>query len=252
MKTLIYGIFDWDDNILHMPTLIKAYDTILRKIVWLTTEQYAKIRNTNHQYTFEENSFDLFYDYIPSNFETDIHRALVLKTFGPSFDKFVKMVRDGKIVAIVTARGHGSETLKNGCKFLIYQVFQNDDFKTWRNNLRKYRTAFNLTNDVSDVELENEYWNNCYFVGLGSRKDEIGKKIRKVEDEKKNAISKFVKKIYDQNKKKFSIKIGFSDDDTSNLEKIHELFVSLLNIYPEINFRLYDTSNRALKKIKVK
>lgn len=250
MIDLYYGIFDWDDNILHMPTLIKAYDTSLNKFVWLTTEQYANVRNTNHPYTFEENSFDLFYDYIPTNFTTDIERALVLKTYGPSFGMFVDLVKKGHIIAIVTARGHESETLKNGCIYLINKIFNENDKKIWHDNLRKFEKMFTIYSNLSDVELEEDYWNKCFFVGLGAKKDQIGKIIRKVEDQKKEAIIKFVERVSIPHLfEKTNISIGFSDDDRANLQKIHDLFIELNNIYPMINFRVYDTSDRGLKKI---
>lgn len=251
MKELVYGLCDWDDNILHMPTLIKAYDTLLEKHVWLTTEQYATIRNTSHNLTFDSNSFDLFYDYIENNFIIDIERALALETYGPSFKKFIEMVRNGNIIAIITARGHSSATLKKGTIFLIKKIFTAADIEIWHNNLREFRILFNLP-AVDDENLEKEYWDQCYFVGLGGRKDQIGTAIRKVEDEKKKAIQEFIKVVYDKSAiidYKLPIKIGFSDDDKANLEKIHELFIALLNIYPTVKFRLYDTSNRGLKKI---
>lgn len=249
MRELIYGIFDWDDNILHMPTLIKAFDKIENKYVWLTTEQYAKVRNTDHSFEFDTNSFDLFYDYIEHNFITDIERALSLETLGPSYNRLIELVKEGRIIAIVTARGHEAETLKQGCIYLIKKAFNKEDVEIWHQNLREYRKLFNLP-DVNDEQLEFDYWNECYFVGLGVKKNDIGKIIRKVEDQKKNEIVAFVDNVA----KRFSnmnlpISIGFSDDDVSNLQKIHELFISLYNIYPSIKFRLYDTSNRGLKKI---
>lgn len=249
MKNMIYGIYDWDDNILHMPTLIKAYDNDVKKFTWLTTEQYAKIRKTDHHLTFDSNAFDLFYDYIPSNFVTDIERALALETYGPSFKRFVKMIKAGQLIAIVTARGHEPETIRNGVKYLISRVFSTQDTIEWHRNLRKYRKMFDLS-DVDDIELEETYWSDCYFIGLGRKKDQIGEVIRQVEDQKKQAIKDFVDVIFKKNKGiNLPIKIGFSDDDVSNLQKVHELFTDLLNIYPMIKFRLYDTSDRQMKKI---
>ena len=257
MAYFYYGIFDWDDNVLHMPTMIKAYDNLKKRFVWLTTERYAEIRSESHNYSFDEDSFDLFYDYIPNNFVMDIQRALMLKTFGPSYEMFLQMVKDGDIIAIVTARGHTSETLKEGCKYLIDYVFTLQDRKIWHDNLRKlrkYRTGDESV--IFDYELEAEYWDMCFFTGLGAKKGEIGKLIRKVEDEKQKSITTFVKrvhddiekfvKLYDKNSK---ASIGFSDDDRANLGKIHDLFVELNNIYTVTKFRVYDTSDRGLKKI---
>jgi len=257
MAEFYYGIFDWDDNILHMPTMIKSYDTLKKRFVWLTTEQYAEMRRGAHQFSFDEDSFDLFYDYIPNNFEMDIKRALLLKTFGPSYDMFLQMVKDGDIVAIVTARGHAADTLMNGCIYLINHAFSVDDRIAWHENLRRLRKhRVESEGEIDDVDLECEYWNMCFFAGLGAKKGEIGKLIRNVEDEKRKTITTFVEGVHanvDAYFKKYNemprVSIGFSDDDKANLKKIHDLFIELNNIYTVTKFRVYDTSDRGLKKI---
>lgn len=251
-----YGIFDWDDNILHMPTLIKAYDLLKNHFTWLTTEHFAQIRNTEHSYRFDEDAFDLFFDYIPDNFQTDIRRALQMKTFGPSFEKFKEMVIAGNIIAIVTARGHHSNTISYGVQFLIDSVLSDAEKIEWYDNLNKYRIVMGLTRTDNVSLLKKEYWKSCYFIGVSNSSDEsddIFQTIRTVEDKKKKQIRAIVNSIISCSIFKIAlpISIGFSDDDNGNLKKVEELFKELLNIYPNVKFRLYDTSNHSMKKIVV-
>jgi hypothetical protein len=250
---LDYGIFDWDDNILHMPTLIKAYDLEKNHFIWLTTDHFAKIRNTAHCYSFDEDAFDLFFDYIPDNFQNDIRRAIQMKTFGPSFEKFKKMVVSGNIIAIVTARGHQYNTLKYGAQFLIDSVLTDAEKIEWYDNLNKYRILNGFTRSDNVNILKKEYWKMCYFHGVSSKNenDEIFQIIRTVEDKKKKQIEEIVHNIISHSifKPEIPIAIGFSDDDINNLNKVEELFKDLRNIYPNVKFRLYDTSNHSLKKI---
>lgn len=250
-----YGIFDWDDNILHMPTLIKAYDTINKHFTWLTTDHFAKIRNTEHSYRFDDDAFDLFFDYIPDNFQSDIRRALQMKTFGPSFEKFKDMVKAGNFISIVTARGHQRSTLSYGAQFLIDSVLTDSEKIEWYDNLNEYRILMGLSRTDNVNLLKKEYWKSCNFVGVSNNveneKDEIYQTIRTVEDKKKRQIESIVHSIISCAifKPELPISIGFSDDDVNNLKKVEELFINLRNIYPNVKFRLYDTSNHSMKKI---
>lgn len=255
IQKLICGIFDWDDNILHMPSLIRAYDK-QKKSVWLSSEQFAKIRNTEHEYEFVDDSFDMFGDTDPNNFSIDIERAMTFKTYGPSFYKFIEMVKHADIIAIVTARGHESETLKNGCKQLINSVFTEDDKTAWHANIIEMLKKLGMDPEVilktTNKSLFDIYWDFGFYFSVGAKKNEIYNALHKVEDLKQEKIKYIVRQFHDIcEDSDLSVSIGFSDDDKSNLMKINDLFKELINIYPDTKFRLYDTSDRNYKKIVV-
>ncbi len=75
------------------------------------------------------------------------------------------------------------------------------------------------------------------------------------EHAKKMAIEHFTKKIFNNVKKligsdykKFSV--GFSDDDVSNVNAAKNFIENELSVmYPEINFVIYDTSDRGKRKM---
>lgn len=249
---LVYGIFDWDDNILRMPTLIKAFDSKKKINIWMTTDQFAQIRNTTHHYLFDERSFHLFYDFDPNSFSIDISRALLLRTYGPSFEKFIAMIINGNVIAIVTARGHKPNTIKNGVIQIVKALLNEEEIKEWHDNLNEYRKLFNQEPLDNTDQLEEEYWNKCYFIGVGGDPDKMYQSIRSVEDQKSLEIRNIVNNINNWTvdlQHKYQISIGFSDDDTANLSKVHTLFKEISNIYPNFKFTLFDTSNQGLKKI---
>ena len=80
-------------------------------------------------------------------------------------------------------------------------------------------------------------------------KPEIGKKI---------ALSDYIEKIvtnakYLVDRKYKKLSIGFSDDDKENIESIKSLIQDeLIDLYPEINFVIYDTSEGNKNKLVVK
>ena len=79
--------FDWDDNIIKMPTTIK----MLKKIpdgwepIEIGTDEFATIRN-DENYKLDEGAFDHFID--DEDFLSDLENALENNSFAPSFAKF--------------------------------------------------------------------------------------------------------------------------------------------------------------------
>ena len=84
-------VFDWDDNILYMPTTIKM--DVSTSGGWepidVSTEDYSKVR-TDSNYRLRDNDPELaFKDFRSSeSFIRDIRRAVNNKRFAPSYDKF--------------------------------------------------------------------------------------------------------------------------------------------------------------------
>ena len=79
--------FDWDDNIINMPTTIK----MLKKInnewdkVNISTSEFAIVRDDKN-YKLDDGAFDNFIS--DESFLSDLENALENNSFAPSFDKF--------------------------------------------------------------------------------------------------------------------------------------------------------------------
>ena len=116
---LKYYIFDWDDNILDMPTRIhlerRGTDGVWRP-VGVTTSVFSLVRNDRENYRPPdgdwESSFREFRDFAEleeSTFLRDTRAALEPIRSGreqgaPSFFRFKKALVEGRLFAIATAR----------------------------------------------------------------------------------------------------------------------------------------------------
>ena len=122
-----YYIFDWDDNILHMPTKIhleERGDDGRWRPVEVSTSVFSIVR-TDSRYRLppggHAEAFREFSDVVDAEsgdvyFIRDTKAALRRirdgEKPGPSFETLRKTLREGRIFAIVTARGHAPETLR--------------------------------------------------------------------------------------------------------------------------------------------
>ena len=249
--------FDWDDNILFMPTKIKLlYND--NEIVYVSTEDFAELRQ-NPDYELLKDSFKDFQD--PIKFNEDIKSALRDKKYGPSFDKFKESLLYANPFAIITARSASPNTIKDGVRTFIGEVFTEDELEMMLDNIKRNYKEIALSQEdpmkIIDLYLDsNEYHpvSSDEFkkrFGLEALADspEIGKKI---------ALSDYIEKIvnnakYLVDKKYRRLSIGFSDDDKENIEAIKDLIKDdLLDLYPEINFVIYDTSEGNKNKLIIK
>ena len=83
-------IFDWDDNIMHMPTTIKMEHKVNGKWVLedFSTQDYATIRE-NKDYRYPKGVADPYLNFSNNpKFIIDLKLALNNGDFGPSFAKF--------------------------------------------------------------------------------------------------------------------------------------------------------------------
>ena len=123
-KNRIY-IFDWDDNILHMPTKInmeaKQSDGSWSRVE-MSTEEFAIHRDDTENYRWDLDGLNNFRDPIP--FINDTRLALQdEKNLGPSFEKFKECLMHAHPFAIITARGHAPSVIVSGIHELFNTVF---------------------------------------------------------------------------------------------------------------------------------
>lgn len=268
LETLKYYIFDWDDNLLLMETPLHFQHFENGK--WInkdiTPAEFAQIRKkypTNYMDNNEwkgdqKYSFIEFRDFGPRGnnaFIEDVKKSIEHKQFGPSWEVFLNVLKEGRLFAIVTTRGHEPSTIKSAVKYIIENILTPDEQNEMIDNIQKF-------NDMFSVKTEDpitQYLDECYFIGLNSQafQDEFQYKPfgPKLNQGKQDAINKFVNYVRDFSKRtKLPLKIGFSDDDINFSKAAKELFMRTEKSldFPE-NFYVFDTSNSKIKGgVKVK
>jgi len=232
-----YYAFDWDDNLMFMPTKIHLKDD-KGKSVGMSTEDFAEYRTDIGEKPFEYKghtivSFDEepFRDFRVSGdkqFITDVMSAPT----GPAWDDFVEAVNNGSIFAIVTARGHTPSILKEGVYRLIKQNKYGLDSNQLAKNLLKYRDLAD-EDKLSKDQLIRSYLDMCRFhpvsFGDGSATNPEQGKIDAMEEfvgYVKNLSHSLQQKAFMKNKisNYFTPFIGFSDDDVRNVETMKKHF----------------------------
>jgi hypothetical protein len=255
-------IFDWDDNILYMPTTIKMDKKEDGKWVPVDvpTDEYAHIR-TSPEYRLRDNSPGIaFSDFRESKpFIEDIKKAIHNDNFAPSADKFKEALINANPFGINTARGHKPEILRDGVRLFIDMVFTDEEKSEMVGNVKKIlNQTKELTPDQS-IDFYLDEMGEYYPVSS----EEFGERFgldttggaANPEHAKKVAIEHFVRKVFDNVKtlvnsdyKKLSV--GFSDDDVRNVKAVEQFIEEELNkMYPEFHFVVYDTSDKGKRKM---
>jgi hypothetical protein len=260
---LKYYAFDWDDNIVHMPTKIIVKDEDGDE-VGMSTDDFAEHRHHIGKEPFEykgkmivgfgENPFRNFRTEGDKDFLVDAMRA---KT-GPAFDDFREAINNGSIFSIITARGHNPSTLKEAVYNYIIEGFNGIDKEELIKNLKKYR-SFVGEDEMSDDELIKSYLelNKYHPVSFGDDKG-----AQNPEEAKVRAMEDFVsyikgmaavlnKRAYLKNDigNKFipaEPTIGFSDDDPRNIEVMQKHFKNK----PDNIVKTYSTAGGTKKEVK--
>ncbi|HMO52539.1 MAG TPA: hypothetical protein PKE26_15070 [Kiritimatiellia bacterium] len=264
---LKYYMFDWDDNILHMPTRIhlerktpdgwEPYD--------VSTAEFAKIRRDTENYRPKEGDWDKafvdFYDIGEKGedvFLEDAKSALAPVIAGdakgaPSFESFRQALIEGRLFAIITARSHSSRAIRKGVEYFIRHVLTEDERRQMIRNLRYYVARFDGHEaERSDDEIMENYLSLNRYHGVTSPEFErrMGRKSsgsESPEHAKQVAIKDFVQHVIALIRGggvRESISIGFSDDDQKNVQAVQEFInEELRKEFPGVKFVVYDTSD---------
>ena len=265
---LKYYAFDWDDNIMMMPTKIIVMSANEQEVP-MSTEEFAEHR---HQIGKEEFNFKgttiVGYSPQPYKFFTDNPKSnsrfivdAMTAPVGPSWNDFVECINGGSIFSIITARGHSPETLKEAVANLIKKNHMGIDSSSLARSLKLYRDIGNEPSKekkrytLSNEEL-NEYLNMCVFEPVTYGKGSAANP----EEEKKVAMRKFISYCKqmaqivgkegavfkdDMSNNEIIPIIGFSDDDPGNTESIGDM---VSKEYPDLPISVYLTKGN--EKIK--
>jgi len=247
--------FDWDDNILFMPTEIKMEkkDGLDWIPVNVSTEDFADLRNDS-DYRLTDHAFMDFAD--QQTFITDVRKAIEDKKFAPSFEKFKESLMYANPFSIITARGTPPSAIKEGVRLLIGMTFQPNEVKKM---LESIENTYPSTSDMSMEEKIDFYLSQNEYSPVTSpefkEKFGLASDADRPEEGKKIALRDYVNKVvvgaqkltdgeYDR------LSIGFSDDDRRNIEAIIDFIRKELSVeYPGVDFFIYDTSQGEKNKI---
>ncbi|MBQ6137506.1 MAG: hypothetical protein IJI73_09070 [Kiritimatiellae bacterium] len=277
-----YYIFDWDDNILHMPTKIRmehrGEDGVWRPVD-VSTSTFALVRADEEHYRAPPGGWaEAFRNFEDGpdrdNFIEDTIDALERIDHGekpsPSFNTFKKTLVEGRIFAIVTARGHAPETIERAVRLFIKYALSEEERETMMSNLRGYRQWLDGVGEGefgTDAEELDYYLGMCRYSAVtysGFKKrmadDPIYKEklatattAARPELAKEFAIRDFVEHVFHMLQRTGelgrSVAIGFSDDDKGNVKSVSNYIkAELSKRFEGIKFVVYDTSDRTLSK----
>lgn len=255
-------VFDWDDNILYMPTTIKMDKKEGDSWVPIdvSTEEFAHVR-TNPNYRLRNNDSNLaFKDFKESEpFIRDAKQAIHANKFAPSADKFKESLIYANPFGINTARGHKPEILRDGVRLFIDMVLTREEKSEMVNNIRKLLKQTEGLTDDQAIDFYLDEMGEYYPVSSDEFGQRFGLEVSggaaNPEHAKKVAIEDFVKKIFRNigtliNGEYTKMSVGFSDDDIRNVRSVEKFIEEELNkMYPEIHFVVYDTSDKGKRKM---
>ncbi len=281
-RDLKYYIFDWDDNILHMPTKIKLEhldDDGAWREVSVSTSTFSLVRRDTAHYRPPkgswENAFRNFEDapdttHFIEDTVTALERIEHGEKPGPSYQALKKALREGRLFAIVTARGHSPETLERAVRVFIKYALSEEERAEMLSNIRGYRQwlgGARAEDFGTDVEELDRYLAKCHYSAVTNKgffsrleKDPVYQEklllapsAAQPELAKEFAIRDFVEHVFHKLRQagvmNRSISIGFSDDDKGNVQAVSAYVRSeLAKRFDAIKFVVYDTSDRSLPK----
>lgn len=272
-SSLRYMSFDWDDNLLHMGTLIhmqkRSGDSWVDEDV--STSKFASIRNDKENWRLLNNSpqdaFSEFRDSGPRGkfaFIEDTKNSIKENKFAPSWPAFIDCLTKGCIFSIITARGHHPETLRKGVEYIINNVLDKDQKYLMYNNCLLHTYIFDKKdydripkNEViTDTPLIREYLKNCDFYGVSSPEflEEFKSKgdASNPEEAKKMALDKFIDKCskFGNSIGAKSVSVSFSDDDSKNISHVQKFFKEKsalsTNLSHNLKLNVFDTSDKTV------
>ncbi len=241
---LSYYSFDWDDNLIEMPTKIIFKDVKNGGVKEVDTHDFAEIRSKlpelGLEYLPNDASFTNFRDNDEAN-ENFIHDAVSAPT-AKAWPAFVRAINSASFFAIITARGHSPKTLRQGVRAVIEAEKEGISKQKLLDNIRAYYKVTNIKLPTEDDEmLISLYLSKCQFspVSHPSIAGTGGNAAGSPEQLKVSEFNKFKKKMQDissklrQRNKKLSLndkgfleseefEIGFSDDDIKNVKHMSQ------------------------------
>jgi hypothetical protein len=229
-----YYAFDWDDNLMYMPTKIYLLDDDGEE-VGMGTEDFAEHRTEIGKTPFDYNGFTIV-DFAPNpfrDFKTDGDKKFLQDVMSAklatdaAWPDFVEAINNGSLFSIITARGHNPMTLMRGVKKLI------DSNRGGIDSDELYESLVEMRENAGEIPQDKEteilkYLKMCRFYpvsyGEGSatnpeiaKIDAMNRFKNYVQSQADKLNIRLSKKIENEISNKFVPMIGFSDDDPRNI-----------------------------------
>jgi hypothetical protein len=243
-----FYFFDFDDNVAYLSTPIIVFNKDTGHEVSLTSGEFAEINKDIGKSGKFENYFMDFNDATGTfrnfrdkdfsmaqritgrkqSFVRDIEKALQEpheSWKAPSWDCFYHATYNQRPVSVITARGHGSETIKQGIDMMV------------KKGHLPYNPNFLSIYAVNNPETR---------VALGDKELQAS-----VPELKRGAIRESVEKAIIDYGYSDHHRFGMSDDDPSNVELITEEMKSLKRKYPKMSFFVIQTFKDGFTKTEV-
>jgi hypothetical protein len=267
-RDLKYYIFDWDNNILHMPTLIHL-ERRTERGDWVphavSTAVFSVIRTETETYRPPQGDWELAFqefrdiDVADTNvFIRDTRAAIDRIVSGeeaaaPSFERFRQVLIEGRLFAIVTARGHDPEVIRSGVEYFIDTALTEDERAEMQRNLRGYLELYAPGEaGERDEEVLGYYLSHNKYHGVmspsfqalmgtgtgSSPNTEVGKQFA-IRDFLNHVIAIARERGLDK-----PISVGFSDDDVHNVQAVEAYIRTQLGTeFPGVKFVVYYTDD---------
>ena len=279
--------FDWDDNILHMPTKIKMDKKIGDDWSPIEVEpaEFALIRGDKENYRIRGNdpvqAFDEFVDFGPRGnnaFLEDVITAINNNQYGPSWHTLINCLINANLLGIVTSRSHEYTFLRKGVEYIIDNILSIEEKRKMYINCCDFRLSdimldsiytYDLRNAVDKIDLENlsvnkivsKYLDTCKYYGVGLPFSNSFKNDFDITDDLKISIQEAKKmalgRLINISDRMFTkvytngdleiFHFGFSDDDKKTTELIKEFFNEKSKSFRGAKLCVYDTSDRKIK-----
>lgn len=227
-----YYAFDWDDNLLFMPT--EVYLKKGGKVITIGTEEFANIRTEigkpgpyqDYSLLPDGASFRNFREEGDQQFLDDVKKG---PKVAPAWKDFVECLNTASVFAIITARGHTPDVLKQAVKILIDMEYGNGKYKIDKNLINKSLQRYAELLGIESMSLEG-YLGLCRFYPVSYR---VQGGVENPQALKATKLEEFETYVNNLNKKmdKHAVavpKLGFSDDDRANFEYVKERFPHLV------------------------
>jgi hypothetical protein len=240
-----FYFFDFDDNIACLATPLILFHKETNHEMMLSSHEWALAHHTigksgiyqDYEIRFcdREGTFKFFRDqeiheleklgHKRQVFESDVAHVLGLSDLewkGPSWDCFYHSVFNQRPISIITARGHGPETIKKGIELFVDHG--------WLNQTPNYLTIYPVSNTAVRIEL-----------------GDVNQKLSTAEL-KQRAIRNSVLRAFEVYGYNDHHRFGMSDDDPKNLNLIIEEMTALKKEFPRICFFVIETFNNRFVK----
>ena len=179
----------------------------------------------------------------------------------PSFNTFRRILREGRIFAIVTARGHDPATLRKGVEMFIERILSDAEKAEMVRNLRGWIVCYegeDANAALTDEQVVDNYLSmnryhavtNPAFIAAVKAQGTPG--AEKSETRKQFAILDFLEWLFRMIERigaRKPISVGFSDDDPGNVAAVADFIRhNLAERFPSVKFVVYDTSDPDVEK----